>query len=399
MVPMRFRAVAAALVIVVTLLALAAPWIRSYTRAAALIVGMTGIGGTAQDVFAFESDLYTVSDVRIPSRHGTLRGRLFVPAHVRRAVVLVPGLHSIGIDEPRVYNLAIQMAQVGLAVLTPEMPDLARYAVTARTTDMIEDTTLWLAAQRPLARRGRVGVIGISFAGGLALSAAGRPALRDRVAYVFAFGGHASFPRVLRFLCTGRVPADLPPPGAHASFVPPETYLRPHDYGVAVLLLGLADRIVPAAQVEPLRAAVLEYLAASCYDLINLKKAVATYASAEAMARELPEPSRTLVRHVIDRNVDALGPVLTPHLAQIGDDPALSADIAPAPAAPVYLLHGTGDNVVPAIETRFLAHYLEGKTPVRALLSGLITHAELNSEHGWQEAWKLLDFFADLLRE
>lgn len=399
MVAMRLRTVAAALVVVTTLAALAAPWVRSYTRAAALIVGMTGLDGGAQAALAFEADVYTVSEVRIPSRHGELRGRLFVPPHVRRAVVLVPGLHSIGIDEPRVYNLAIQMAQVGLAVLTPEMPDLARYAVTPRTTDMIEDTTRWLAAQRPLARDGRVGLIGISFAGGLALSAAGRPAVRDHVAYVFAFGGHASFPRVLRFLCTGQVPAHLPPAGAPDASAVPETYLKPHDYGVAVLLLGLADRIVPAEQVEPLREAVLEYLAASCYDLINLTKAVATYKSAEAMARALPQPSRTLVRHVIARDVAALGPVLNPHLADIGDDPALSAAIAPAPAAPVYLLHGTGDNVVPAIETLFLERRLEGRTRVRALLSGLITHAELNSEHGWREAWRLLDFFADLLRE
>jgi pimeloyl-ACP methyl ester carboxylesterase len=396
---MRFRTFAAVLICLATLAALSAPYVRSYTRAAALIIGMTGIEGPAKDALAFETELYTVSDVSIPSRHGPLRGRLFVPAHVRRAVVLVPGLHAIGIDEPRLYNLAIQLAQVGLAVLTPEMPDLSRYAITARTTDMIEDSARWLTTQTRIARRGRVGIIGISFAGGLAVIAAGRPSVRDHVAFVFAFGGHASFPRVLRFLCSGKIPADLPPAGAPASYIGPETYLRPHDYGVAVLLLGLADRLVPADQVVPLRTAILEYLTASCYDLINLKMAMATYKSANAMADALPEPSRTLMKYVNTRDVDKLGAYLLPILSQIGNEPALSADISPAPTAPVYLLHGTGDNVVPAIETRFLARYLEGKTLVRALLSGLITHAELNNEQGLSEAWKLIDFFADLLRE
>lgn len=396
---MRLRTIAAALVILCALGALAAPYVRSYTRAAALIAGMAGLEGPAADALACEHELYTVSELRVPSRHGLLRARLFVPDHIRRAVVLVPGLHAVGIDEPRFYNLAIQLAQVGLAVLAPEMPDLAQFSVTARTTDMIEDSALWLAAQTRLARHGRIGIIGISFAGGLSVVAAGRPSLRDHLAFVFAFGGHASFPRVLRFLSSGNVPADLPPPGAPASTEVAQSYLRPHDYGVAVLVLGLADRMVPAEQVEPLRRAILEYLTASCYDLINLARAMAIYESAHAMAAALPEPSRTLMRAVNARDVDALGPRILALLPTDGFSPALSADLSPAPHAPVYLLHGTGDNVIPAIETRYLARYLDGKAPVRALLSGLITHAELNDQQGLGEAWKLIDFFADLLRE
>jgi hypothetical protein len=399
MVPMRLRTVTAFLVVVVALLALGGPYLRSYTRAAALIIGMTGMDGWPAELLGFEADTIAVSEVTVPSRHGALRGRLFVPSHIRRAVVLVPGIHAIGIDEPRLYNLAIQMAQVGMAVLTPEMPDLTRYAITARTTDMIEDAGCWLSHQPRLTRDGRVGMTGISFAGGLATVAAGRPALRDHVAFVFAFGGHSHFPRVLRFLSSGMEPAALPQAGTAAGTAVPERHRRPHDYGVAVLLLGLADRCVPPEQVEPLRAAILEYLTASCYDLINVTKAMETYRNADTMARALPDPSRTLMRCVNTRDVDTLGPLLVPHLAHDGLDPALSPDLSPAPMAPVYLLHGTDDNVVPAIETSYLARYLEGKTRVRVLLSSLITHAELNQKKGWAEAWQLLDFFADLLRE
>jgi dienelactone hydrolase len=396
---MRLRTLAAAIVVIVTMLAIAAPLFRSYTRAAALIVGMTGIDGALRDAFAFEAGTYTVSEVTVPSRHGPLRARLFVPDHVRRAVVLVPGIHAIGIDEPRLYNLAIQMAQVGLAVLTPEMPDLARYAITARTTDMIEDASIWLSRRRTIARGGRIGVVGISFAGGLATVAAGRPALRDHVEFVFAFGAHSSFPRVLRFLCTGIEPAELPPPGAPPGTPVREAYRQPHDYGVAVLLLGFADRVVPADQAEPLRAAVFEFLLASCYDLINLQKAVQTYASAERMASALPEPSRTMMRYVNTRNVKALGAVLLPYISQVQYPAALSVDQSPPPSGAMYLLHGTEDNVVPAIETLYLARYIDGHARVRTLLSGLITHAEMDKQKGWREAWELVDFFADLLRE
>ena len=396
---MRLRTVAAFFVIAVTLFALGGPYLRSYTRAAALLVGMTGIDGWPAEALAFETDTFAVSEVSVPTRHGNLRGRLFVPSHIRRAVVLVPGVHALGIDEPRLHNLAKQMAQVGLAVLTPELPDLARFAITARTTDMIEDAGRWLAQQPRLAPDGRVGMTGISFAGGLTILAAGRPALRNHVAFAFAFGGHSHFPRVLRFLATGMEPANVPRAGGPAGTVVPERHRRPHDYGVAVLLLGVADRMVPPEQVEPLRAAVLEYLTASCYDIIDRQRAADTFRSAAAMARALPEPSKTLMRYVNTRDVDTLGPMLLPHLTNGGLDPALSADMSPAPLAPVYLLHGTEDNVVPAIETLYLARYLEGKTPVRVLLSGLITHAEMNQQTSLVEAWRLLDFFAGLLRE
>jgi hypothetical protein len=396
---MRPRTVAAVLVILVTLLGLVAPYVRSYTRAVALITGMMAMQGPAAEVLSLESDDFTVSEVDVPARHGAMRAHLYVPNHVRRAVVLIPGLHAIGIDEPRVYNLAMQMARVGWAVLTPQVPDMARYAITPQTTDDIEDAALWLTQQKAIARHGRIGMVGISFAGGLSVVAAGRPSLRDHVQFVFSFGGHASLPRVLRYLCTGLEPADLPPAGAPAGTPVKDAYLRPHDYGVAVLLLQFAERVVPPEQVGPLRESILEFLTASCYDLVNLKLALVRYQVAEGMANALPEPSRTLMKYVNTRDVDKLGPILLPHTLEIGYQPSVSADLSPAPHARVYLLHGTGDNVVPAIETRFLARYLEGKTPVRALLSGLITHAELNDRRAWSEAWKLVDFFADLLRE
>jgi hypothetical protein len=64
----------------------------------------------------------------------------------------------------------------------------------------------------------------------------------------------------------------------------------------------------------------------------------------------------------------------------------------------VYVLHGTEDNVVPAVESLWLGRFLEGRTDTRTLLSHVITHAELNSQQDWREIWELVDFFASLLR-
>jgi fermentation-respiration switch protein FrsA (DUF1100 family) len=113
----------------------------------------------------------------------------------------------------------------------------------------------------------------------------------------------------------------------------------------------------------------------------------------------MPEPARTLMGYVNDRNVKALGPLLLPHIGGIADDPALSASRSPAPAAPVYLLHGTDDTVIPAMESKYLAEHLERRTRVHLLLSPLITHAELDRPARFGEVWKLVAFWSSALSE
>ena len=110
-----------------------------------------------------------------------------------------------------------------------------------------------------------------------------------------------------------------------------------------------------------------------------MDQANATFQQARDMATTLPEPSATLLTYVNDRNVSALGPLLEPHLG-LEADPAASPERAPAPpAAPVFLLHGDDDIVIPAAESVVLADHLRQQgVDVRLLLSRIITHAELD---------------------
>src|SRR5678809_1066143 len=116
-------------------------------------------------------------------------------------MLLVPGVHAAGVDEPRLVQFARDLASVRHTVLTAELTDLTQYRITPRTTDMIEDAAAWLAQQQSLTGGKTIGMMGISFAGGLSLIAASRPALRGHVAFVMSFGGHGDLPRTLRYLC------------------------------------------------------------------------------------------------------------------------------------------------------------------------------------------------------
>jgi dienelactone hydrolase len=298
---------------------------------------------------------------------------------------MAPGVHAHGLDEPRLVDFAGHLASRGFAVLTVELPDLRRYRITPRSTDMIEDAASWLAASSGLAEDGRVGIIGISFAGGLGIVAAGRPSLHDRVAFVLSLGGHGDLSRTLRFLCTGLLPDGTQHP--------------PHDYGVAIAVLAVVDRLVPAAQTESLRDGVLTFLEASALDPTDKTRAQVLFAQARQMEKEMPEPAATLMRHVNRRAVDALGPILLHNIPALAADPSLSPERSPAPAAPTYLLHGTSDNVIPAQESDVLARHLRGRTRVELLVTPLITHAEVRPSTDLGEVWKLVSFWRDVLDE
>jgi pimeloyl-ACP methyl ester carboxylesterase len=161
----------------------------------------------------------------------------------------------------------------------------------------------------------------------------------------------------------------------------------------------VAHRIVPAEQVQPLRDAVHAFLNASHVYMWDKEKGQLEFARARQMAESLPEPARTFMNQVNDRNVASLGQILLPHVTELADDDALSPARS-SPTFPVYLLHGTDDNVVPAMESELLAGTLRSRgAGVTQLATPLITHAEVDRSAAARAAWDLVRFWARLLDE
>ncbi len=111
------------------------------------------------------------------------------------AMMVVHGVHYLGMDEPRLEAFASAMAGCGLRVLTPELPDIKDYHIGPSSIATIGDTARWLAEDsRPA--RGKtwvtpvgfvpVGVMGLSFSGSLSLLAAAEPEYRPYFKFVVA---------------------------------------------------------------------------------------------------------------------------------------------------------------------------------------------------------------------
>ena len=368
---------------------------RPYAHGLTFVVRVAEMHGTARTIADLDTVHVQERDITIPTTGGAMRARAYEPPAPHRAALLTSGLHAAGIDEPRLVRLARQLSAGGVTVVTPDIPELSRFEITPAITDAIERAAGWLAMESGLAQQGPVGLMGISLSGGLSIVAAGRPSLAGHVAYVFALGGHDDLPRVLRYLCTGSEPYPTHELGIQSDrpFV-----LAPHDYGVAVILIATADRVVPKAQAAPLREAVRRYLLASALDS-NVDKAAAAreFDALKQLARTMPEPSATLLRYVNERDVIHLGRRLLPYIGVSAADAALSVSKSPKPSVPVFLLHGTEDNVIPSLESEYLAQDLRGHAPIRLLLSGLISHAEADRPVHLGDVMQLAGFWGDLL--
>lgn len=397
----RYAAIA-----VLLLLALAAFAALPYLDALGFIVRAADIGGRPATLAGWRTWTFTrAPDTWVPTRSGDIPARVYEPdGRIRRTVLLMPGVHRDGIDESRLVGLAEDLAATGYRVVTVAAPDLQRFKITPAVTDVIEDAVKWTSEQPQFRTDGKIGVLGISFTGGLSIVAAGRASIRDRVAFVMSFGGHGDLARALHYLTSGEVLGNLDEAKRSSAVLGAEHVgvHPPHDYGLAVVLLNLADRVVPADQVAPLSKGIDGFLLASSLAVTDPPKSVPVFEEMKKYQETLPEPSRTYMQYVNDRAVDKLGPILLPVADALKDHPgmaALSPERATPPTAPVFLLHGVDDNVIPSVETVLLAEHLEGRAAVHGLLSGLITHAEVNRTASSTEVWRLASFWRAIMRQ
>src|SRR5438034_2968012 len=132
-----------------------------YWHAAAMLVRATTNTQTALGrVARWDERAVTAREQMMLTPEGLIRARIYRPATTSgAAVLLVSGVHPDGIDEARLVALAKDLASTGVNVVTPEIPDLRQYRLTARVTNTIEHAAEWLADSRELSGGHRIGMI------------------------------------------------------------------------------------------------------------------------------------------------------------------------------------------------------------------------------------------------
>jgi pimeloyl-ACP methyl ester carboxylesterase len=319
----------------------------------------------------------TTTEITLPLPSGAVRARLYTPVHHpgAPAIMVIHGVHYLGIDEPRLVAFASAMSACGLRVLTPELPDIKDYHVGAHSIASIGDAAVWLDhhnGDRP------VGVIGLSFSGSLSLLAAAEPQYRPDIKFVVAAGSEAEMSRVANYYITGKDPR----PDGSMEILPP------HEYGALVLEYAHLEDFVPAADLEAVRLVLREHL---CEDVPAERAAFARLTSTQAdEARQLMDTTSPITRRELAesnaRHLEAMASVSPQgHLSQL--------------TAQVYLLHGEADNVIPSAETEWLEREIPRKDLKAVLISPVISHLDLDDKGPtFADQWRLVHFFARILQ-
>lgn len=318
---------------------------------------------------------YAVLPIAFSSPQGSIRGKVYTPINVRHppAIVALPGLHRLGIDEPRLINFAESMAETGVEVLTPQLDALADYRVEPQSIDIIGRSAQELA-QRAGAKQ--VGVLGLSFAGGLSLMAAADPKYADQISFVAAVGSQDDVERVERYLVEG-----------HTRWPDGRTLATPpHEYGWLILIYSHPEDFFPPADVETARNSIRLLL----HEDVD---------AAKREAEKLSPEARQLMNAVFQHQRDGFRPKL---LADLEKHTAEAVAVSPhnhlqGLKAKVLLVHGEGDDVIPPSETEWLARDTPEGHLQEALISRAISHVSLEDQPKWKDQLAIIHWVALVL--
>jgi pimeloyl-ACP methyl ester carboxylesterase len=348
------------------------PRTRAYLQAIAILDQLNGkpVPRLLQPIAAMPVTTRTLS---VPSSVGIVQARLYTPTSAPNApgLVLIPGIHYRGMDEPRLVAFARSISACGLRVLTPELPDSRDYRIQPSDVQAIGDSVQWLQnlTGQP------VGLMGLSFSGGLALMAAAKPPFSNEISFVFSVGAHDDLFRVATFYATEADP--LPDGDVERA--------TPNNYGPWVLEYEHMEDFVPKTDV----AAIQPVLRARLYESWPLEKellATLTATQKGEYERLLDPEKEDAALFASDKKHAAEMAAVSPHGHLAGLH------------VPVYLLHGRGDTLIPFAEAKWLAEDLPRGTLKELLISWLIGHVGTNTSktNVWDD-WKLLHLLAQVM--
>lgn len=327
-------------------------------------------------IVRWETHPVDTQEITLPIKGSSVRARLYMPRGIANppGMVLVHGIHHLGIDEPRLVSFAQSAAGNGFAVLTPELAALANYHVDASSIPTIGESTVWL--QQRLGA-GPVSVVGVSFAGGLSLLAALDPRYAPHIRALLLMGAYGDLGRVSRFLATDQ--AELPD-GQREPY-------KARDYGAAVFVYSHIDQFFSASDLSAAHDALRDWLWEEPEN-------------AKALLPRLSPAGQQTINILMARQIDQLRPKL---LEEIQSDQSQLAAISPEGKlaglrVPVFILHGSTDDIIPSTESLWLEKQIPRPYLKAALITPAFSHMDPEKDTTWGVEVQLVDFLGNFLR-
>jgi pimeloyl-ACP methyl ester carboxylesterase len=281
-------------------------------------------------------------------------------------LLLVPGLHFAGPDDPRMDRFGRVLASAGVLVLAPFLPDFAEMRV---ADELVRDTTRAFDLLESLPERPRhlkPGVFSISFGSLPALRLASSATHAARVGGLVVFGGYADFVDAIRFCLSGR------------EGLPHDPLNRP------VVFLNLLEHLEGAPRDPRALVAAWKRFVVETWGNEAMKERERYVAVARAIAESLDAGERAL----FSKGCGAEDGGVELGLSALARSEDRFAFLDPRPhlagiRCPVHIVHGRDDDVIPVTHAALLADAMPEDIPVHTWLTGFYAHTSTTGLATW----------------
>lgn len=287
----------------------------------------------------------------------------------RAAVIFSMGAPPLDLDDSRLVKLAEDAARAGLLMVVPFSRRLDAERIEPAEIDALVGIYQHLERQ-PYVDPDRIGYIGVSVGGSLALVAAADPRIADRVDYVVSFGGYSNGLDALVAIGSHHIHYDgleeTWEPDSHSVEVMAllliaelsdggdrETICKAFvDPGDRRTLCGLAS--VDREPVSDVEVARLTPEGRAAYDIMTGRDP----ARAEELLSRLPPSALAKLEELSPDRV----------IAELGGE--------------IYIIHDKGDEFIPYVESRRMRDALAGRDDVHFTEVSLFEHVEPRLSRG-----------------
>ena len=333
------------------------PLARNYLQAASLLQRISDPNASGW-LANYEVHPVDVHDITFNFRGKSVPAHVYTPRGIGFApgIVVVHGMHRLGIDDPRFVNAARAVAASGFFVMTPLVPDLVDYRVKGESADLIGTAAQTFAQELNVPK---VGILAISFSGGLSLLAASDPQFAPSIAWVASVGGYYDLAHVLRFFATGEA---VRPDGS-------VEHKLPHEYGPLIVVYDEPQDFFVPQDVQAAHEALRLLLAE------NGKES-------EALTKTLTPADQAIMQRLYHKQRASFAPAI---LAEIDKRREELAAASPAGHlkflhVPVLLLHGSDDVIIPPTEMLWLQQAIPSEYLLDALISPALGHVDFGAK-------------------
>lgn len=263
----------------------------------------------------------------------------------RGTVIVVHGMSPLGIADPRLHGLCHSLAAAGYQAVAPQLPAIAALKIRGQEIGIVSRLIRELYKNSDLCPGNRPALFAPSFSGAIIMAAAARPETAHMVSAILTVGAPGEIDNTLRFLLARQ---DI------------------DDYGRLVCLRNFIH--LSLGPNRNLRRALDAALVDNWYKKETLP---AVLAAIPARDRKLyqrlysdPEFRLSHVKRILPK---------IQHLVHVMNIMNHVPDIK----APVTLVHGIDDNVIPPEESMHVFERLQKYgVPSRLVVTPLITHGD-----------------------